>query len=440
MPSSRDASSLPHPVVSSMFRVGQVIDRRYVLKRQIACGTTAMLFEAEHAHTGRRLVLKGLLTEVSQEPLVRKRLLLEARALEMCRSSSVVEVLDAGLDRNDPYITLELLEGRSLDTVLTARSKLSLQAAVSILTDLCSALTVVHRAGLVHRNVKPSNLFIIHEGTPQERLKLLDFSIVSFTSPADAGMSPDVGEHLGTPAYIPPEQALTLPVDPRADLYSAMIVFFECLTGQLPFPAGSLDGAPTLLSWLAPGLPHALDEVVTRALSRDLGDRFASATELSRAVQEASGLKPASPSLNPKAAAPGPRTFTRAPYATPCRVVNDEGRSFDGRVVDVSEGGVMAILTTTPATDQSVQLRFCLPISGRPIAPQAVVRWERKARGQSAIGLEFEAIPDEARDELRRFVAFMSSKGLDLPSRPHQAPSEMSVMAPLPSVRSGFAR
>ena len=396
---------------SSEFQVGQRVDRRYLLKRAIARTSMATLFEAEQIHTGRRLVVKGLVEEFSRDPVARTRLLREGKALERCRSRWVVDVIDSCVDEHEqPFLALELLEGRSLDTLLTSRTRLPLPVAVKVVSELCAALQVVHRAGLVHRDVKPGNLFIVR-GAPSshDQLKLLDFGIAGLPEEDVANKLTRIGERIGTREYMPIEQLLAGPTDARSDLYSAMAVFVECVTGKVPFVNGHQDQPPPL-SALRPGLPAALDRVVARGLARDADARYRSATELAEAVLEASGVEPATEVLRPflPPSTPQARGFARAHYITPCRAVDGEQKIFDGRLADVSEGGVLALFPVAPALGRSVQLRFCLPVSGRAISVSALPRWERGSRVQMAVGLEFEHLPAEARDEIRRFVLMTS--------------------------------
>ena len=120
--------------------------------------------------------------------------------------------------------------------------------------------------------------------------------------------------------------------------------------------------------------------------------------------------------------APQPRVFRRAPYVTPCRVIVSEQRFFDGRTADLSEGGVLALFPSAPTEGQTVRLRFCLPISGRAMTVGAVLRWQRTARLQAAIGLEFVDLPAEAREEIRNFVRLMGES--------REAPAELTTVLP----------
>ncbi len=404
---------------SLQFEVGQEIDRRYFLRRQIARGGMAVLFEATQVHSGRRLVIKSLVEELTLNAAARARLVREGKALEMCRSPFVVDGIDVGFEEDLPFLALELLEGRSLDGLLTARTRLPLAASVGILTELCEALEVVHRAGLVHRDVKPSNLFIVREKAGSERLKLLDFGIAGFPDEDGAGKLTRIGERVGTREYMPFEQLMTAPTDARSDLYSAMVVFFECVTGEVPIRGPRYDDPPRRIAQVMAGLPWGLDEVVARGLAREPRDRFGSAREMAEAVRAVAGEGQVASLLAPQppAAAPQARVFARAPYVTPCRVVDAEQRTFDGRLADVSEGGVLALFPATPAMGKAVQLRFCLPVSGRVVTVSAMPRWQRAARFQSAVGLEFDHLPGEVREDVRLFVGLMEQK--DSPALAH---------------------
>lgn len=380
-----------------------------------------MIHAAEHVHTGRRVAIKFLASDLAQIPSLERRLLQEARVLELCRGPHVVEALDAGIDGTRPYLVLEMLEGRSLDTLIATRHRLDYRGSVVAFLQLCDALETVHRAGILHRDVKPSNLFLHKAPDGSETLKLLDFGVAKLPAEGDAPKLTQAGERLGTYEYMAPEQLLAEPLSHRADLYSAAATFYECVAGDVPFQGGQreileavLQGrrAPPLAG-LVPEVPAAMDAVLARALAHNPGHRPGSARELAEMVRAASGFVTGVPALSlldaPKAApSPRERTFVRAPYITPIRVLSD-GVTLDGHAADISEGGLLVMVPRGAKPAQRVTLRFCLPVSGRVVAIEAVNRWAKEARFQLAVGFAFENIPEEARAEIHRFVTLAGS-------------------------------
>ncbi len=371
---------------------------------------------AEHIHTGRQVAIKFLASDFAEVASLERRLLQEARFLELSRGRHVVEVLDAGLDGTRPYLVLEMLQGRSLDGLIATRRKLDFRSSVVALIELCEALECVHRAGIIHRDVKPSNLFVHKEADGQEIIKLLDFGVAKLPSGDDAPKLTQVGERLGTYEYMAPEQLLAEPVTERTDLFAAAVTFFECVTGDVPFHGGPREILDVVRAGRTPSLagkvadaPAALDAVLVRALSHDPEARPASARELAELVSVATGLTPgrlpALSLLEAPSAAPATRdrSFARAPYVTPIRILSG-GRSFDGHAADVSEGGLLVMVARDATPGEHVTLRFCLPVSGRVVSLEAVTRWKKEARFQLAIGFAFENITEAARAEIHRFV------------------------------------
>jgi serine/threonine protein kinase len=370
---------------------------------------------AEHIHTGRRVAIKFLASDLAEVPSLERRLMQEARVLEMCRSPHVVEALDAGSDAGRPYLVLEMLDGRSLDTLIATRRRVDYRSAVVAFLQLCTALETVHAAGILHRDVKPSNLFIAKELDGRERLKLLDFGVAKLKTEGDAPKLTQAGERLGTYEYMAPEQLLAEPLTHRADLFAAAVTFFESIVGDVPFQGGPREileavlrgtRAPSIAG-IVPEAPVALDAVLARALAHNPNHRPASAKELGDLVRTATGITGGELSLleAPKPApSPRERNFARAPFVTPIRVLSDTG-SFDGHAADISEGGLLALVPRETKPAPNVKLRFCLPVSGRVVTLDAVTRWSKEARFQLAVGFAFESIADEARAEIHRFVS-----------------------------------
>lgn len=412
--------------------VGDLVDGRYHLQREIARGGMGVVFEAEHVVLARSVAVKMLTGDQARTEEARSRLLLEARALTAARHPNVVAVLDAGIAGSIdlPYLTMELLEGRPLDGILAARRRVALADALQIGRQLLDALAFAHERGIVHRDVKPGNLFLARDDTQQEVVKLVDFG----TARVEKSQGPKItlqGALLGTPEYMAPEQLLAKPdVDHRADIYAAGVLLYECLAGAVPFEGtygeillkASTEPLPKL-SERCPDVPATIALVIETALAREAADRWQDARSFQRALLDAARLAPARSSLlgikragppplpgaGVAAAAPGAsrRRWPRAPYVTPVRIVRAQRAPIDGRSEDISEGGLLVTTEQPCENGEIVRVRFALPTTGRIVECEAVARWVHMARRTGAQGLELRDPVEEIRSAIRQFVAMM---------------------------------
>jgi len=339
-------------------------------------------------------------------------LMREARALELSRGTSVVDVVDAGLVEEEPYVALEMLDGRGLDSLLTTRRRLPTEQAVGIALGVCDGLASAHRAGVVHRDIKPSNVFLARRGDA-ERVVLIDFGIARMSASGPEPKLTRLGERPGTPEYMAPEQLLDGEVDHRADLFALALVLYECIAGEPAYPERETLSA-VLRGQPPPALAAPkLDAFFVRALARDPATRPQTAQDFAAELSAAAGVKPSTLRvLDPPAApsAESKRQFSRMPYVAPLRVVRSGGASIDGQTADLSEGGALGMLGASPPLETRVTLRFGLPISGRIGQIPAIVRWSRAARHGHAVGFEFVDAPAESLGEIRRFVTFTSDR------------------------------
>ncbi len=238
----------------------------------------------------------------------RRRFLLEARAAAALSHPGVATIYRIGEEDGLPFIAMEWLEGRSLEQVLAERKRLEPAEVVALGAPLLAALEAAHRAGIVHRDVKPGNLMLLADG----RLKVTDFGIARWTG-SDL-VRTQTGSVFATPSYASPEQLRAEPLDGRSDLFAVGVVLFQLLTGHLPF-AGSgffevaaaiLEKEPLSLSALRSGVPGGLAAVVERALAKRREERFASAEAMARALD--ASLDDPQPAFENAGAAALPRT------------------------------------------------------------------------------------------------------------------------------------
>jgi serine/threonine protein kinase len=261
---------------------------KYEIRRQIGRGAMGVVYEAFDLVIERRVAIKTLrldIFEPSQTADVRARFKREAQAVGRLAHPHIVTVHEYGDHDGTPYIVMEFLAGNELSQILNRGTRLPLSEIVRLMTQLLGALTYAHEHKVVHRDVKPGNIFILDDGS----LKVVDFGLAH----VEASNLTDTGALLGTPAYMSPEQFLALPVDERSDIFSAGVILYELLTGEKPF-TGSVTSImqkvlrqePMEPSALNPTIATAWDTVVKRAMAKKPDARFQSARQFSETVKQ----------------------------------------------------------------------------------------------------------------------------------------------------------
>jgi hypothetical protein len=292
------ASSLATAVDPDALRPGTLAGA-YVLKKELASGGGGTVYEAQHRLLGRKAAVKILRRELAASPQMVARFLREALAVNMIKHPNIVDIYEFGeLPDGRPFYVMELLEGTDLRTLLNERGRFSPAEVLEILDPVCSALEAAHSQGIVHRDLKASNIHIATRGD-QRVIKLLDFGIAKLMHPdaADAGLTV-VGTRLGTSYTMAPEQIRGNGVDPRTDIYALGVVLYHLLTGQYPFRAETmtdierqhLEAPPPRPSQAAPLAP-VLDTVVLRCMEKNAERRYPSARAFAEALRDAVGGK-----------------------------------------------------------------------------------------------------------------------------------------------------
>jgi eukaryotic-like serine/threonine-protein kinase len=276
---------------------GQTLGKKYLVRKLLGAGGMGAVYAAEHLLTRRVGALKLLHASYANVTSVVARFQREASAAGRIGNVHIVETLDAGeLMNGQPYLFMELLRGRALREVIATRGRLPLEEAVNIVLQAADGLSAAHAAGIVHRDVKPDNLFIC-EGS-ELFVKILDFGISKFAERAGVSWMTEQGAVVGTPHYMAPEQVVSKrDIDERVDVYALGVVLYECLSGKVPFDAPSLpalsvkifEGRYTPAGQLAAGLPAAIDAFIGRAIARNPSERFASMSEFRQVLR---GLLP----------------------------------------------------------------------------------------------------------------------------------------------------
>jgi serine/threonine protein kinase len=283
-------------------RPGDVIDGRYLIEHAIGRGGMGIVYSARHQLTERRVAVKLLAPWRSERTRTSEYLLNEARTAAAVRHSHVVDVLDMGIHDDTPFLVMELLDGLSLEAAKSCAG-LPADQVLAWLIPIMGALSLLHDHGIVHGDVKPSNIFLSKSGDAWLP-KLLDFGLAS------AVYDPSLAHAqflYGTPAYMAPERALGRGVDAQADVWSMGVVLFECLTGHTP--AQPLDGrasaAPQAdvvvrpLHTVRPDLPPPLAQAIDRALLRDPSQRHATMRAFVMSLAQASARSGVSLPRNP---------------------------------------------------------------------------------------------------------------------------------------------
>jgi len=275
---------------------GTVIDGRYTLVSRLGGGGAGTVYRATD-DAGRAVAVKLLDPALGQRAEMRERFEREARALNGLSHPHLIRILDFGVHEKTPYTVMELLTGLALDQMLE-KKPLPLPVAFEIGMGVVAGLSHAHTHGVLHRDVKPANVFVAVLQGAKLHPKLLDFGLARFTDSERWGAHATLtneGTVLGTPAYMPPEQGLGSRVDARSDVYAAGVLLYELLAGHPPFVHESrasmirahvLSPVPPLAE-ARPGLAvqPALQAALDKALAKKAADRFEDARALLEALQ-----------------------------------------------------------------------------------------------------------------------------------------------------------
>ena len=380
-----DASAL---VESSDVLLGRELGN-FRIARVLGRGGMGTVYAGVHLTIGSAVAIKVIAEEYARDAELLERFFREARSVNLIRHEGIVNILDfARLPDGRPYITMELLEGKTLRDLIRAGS-LPLGGLVTAMIDVLDALAAAHAIQIIHRDLKPDNVFISSGG----RTKVLDFGIAKLSSAGS--MRTQTGVVLGTPEYMAPEQISGGACDVRTDLYAIGVMLFEGVTGERPFDAASdyelmrahLATPPPLPSSLRADVPPSLDDVILCALAKHPGDRFESAAAMIEALRYVAStlrldqwlpLMPRGRLMTPRPPSPpasGPFVFmARSPSpseTTPMRPQSSPAHTADATVRDLPAAG------TPPAANGP---RIPGPTQAMPVAP----RGQRVARSAGA--------------------------------------------------------
>jgi eukaryotic-like serine/threonine-protein kinase len=269
--------------------VGRVIDGRYEIQARIGEGGMGVVYKARQISIDRVIALKMLNQQMQGDQTWVQRFYNEAKACSRLQHPNTIRMFDFGQTQDGRlFMTMEFLDGVSLRDALQ-RGPIAPQRVIKILIQCCASLAEAHSIGIIHRDIKPDNVFLLNMAGSPDFVKLLDFSVAKLLE--GDRMKTQAGVVFGTPQYMSPEQGRGLPLDARSDLYALGILAFEMLTGNVPF---NDDNAMTVIQMHLHGpvppmpdsIPYSVQQVVRRALEKDPARRYQSAGEMMQHCQQ----------------------------------------------------------------------------------------------------------------------------------------------------------
>ena len=277
-----------------------------------------VVYEAFDPKLKRRVAIKTIRRNPKDDQAAKDysaRFVREAQAAARLSHPNIVQIHDFGEEGDLAYLVMEFIRGKELQRSFDARERFKLKVAADIMRELCDALDFAHRAGVVHRDVKPANVMLDLQG----HVKLTDFGVARVADQTRSRITQGDTLVVGTPAYMSPEQINGGAVDGRSDVFSAGVVLYQLLTGELPFAGGGpwtiakkiMQEQPVLPSSVNASLSPLLDAVVNKALAKNPEERYQSASALSGALEQALGDRSEAGKPSPASRRPSHRPLRR---------------------------------------------------------------------------------------------------------------------------------
>lgn len=273
--------------MDSLIHENEIIDDRYKIIEVAGSGGMATVYKAHDLITGKDVAIKMLKRDTAANKTNLARFEREARAAASLNHPNIVKVVNVGTYKDLPYIVNEYIDGQNLRQVLDVRGKFSFMEASDIMYQLCSAVMYSHSHGVIHRDIKPQNIFLTSVGT----IKLGDFGIATFQNSTQVTRQ---DSFLGSVQYIAPEIAQGNPASIRSDIYSMGITFFELITGRVPFDSDNLlsiammqirEKFPSVKKY-NPKTPECIENIIYKATMKDPLDRYANAELMRKDIEK----------------------------------------------------------------------------------------------------------------------------------------------------------
>ncbi len=265
--------------------IGEVFDGRYKINRTIGIGGMALVYEATDLATNKRVAIKMLKDSISDNPQALKRFINESKAVAMLNHPNIVKIVDISVKTEHKFIVMEYINGITLREYMDCKGALGWREATEFISQILLALDHAHMKGVIHRDIKPQNIMVMEGGV----IKVTDFGIAKIPNAETVTMADHA---VGTIYYISPEQARGKKIDERSDLYSLGVMFYEMVTGKLPFLAENSYGImlkhisddPTPPRKLQPALPLGIEQIILGAMEKDVDNRYQSASQMLRHI------------------------------------------------------------------------------------------------------------------------------------------------------------
>ena len=284
----------------------------YKIIKLLGAGGMGLVFEAEDTLLRRQVALKVMKPEIAIKANHRQRFLQEARSGAAIPHDNIATVFQVGVENNVPYLAMQFLQGESLGTRLQRDGKIPVEESLRIIREVASGIAAAHEANLIHRDIKPDNIWLESDGAgrPWKRIKVLDFGLATLQTESEDG-SNESGMIMGTPHYMAPEQARGLPLDNRCDLFSIGCVLYQMISGDLAFKgANALKimnalalHEPKPLDVIDPSVPNKVAVLVRNLMAKKTSERTQSADDLIHGIDEiekADNATPNTPSSPPE--------------------------------------------------------------------------------------------------------------------------------------------
>ncbi len=287
--STRQFSDAPHgddrPRLDGDPLLGSLIDGKYRVERLLGAGGMGKVYGGINIRTESPVAIKTLIPDLVRDESLVMRFEIEAKAASNLRHPNTIRIYDFGKEGETLFMVMELLDGISLEGLIRREKRIDSLRAIRIMRQVCSSLSEAHGGGLVHRDLKPDNIFLNSVGAEDDFVKVLDFGVAKLRDKRYGNATlTQAGMIFGTPRYMSPEQARAQDIDGRSDIYALGVILYECLTGAVPFDANDpvavlvkhVNEPPPPFREVSHNLPdmHLLEGVVMRCLAKDADERY----------------------------------------------------------------------------------------------------------------------------------------------------------------------